>query len=252
MSRERGSLAEPSGVVNGSSGGLPAGFVHQLGSRSVRREGVCEWLEQRRSPRRAKRHGRADRALTPSYPPEIAIRHRGPLDAVVTVPGSKSITNRAAPIAALANGTSTLRGCLESDDTEAMREALRALGVAIDVRGDTWTVRGRNGVLHAPQAKLDARASGTTARFLFAAATARRHGIKRMIFGMVGLPFESAADVRSTLDLCRAIDAELTIISAQARHESRGLHCNRDYPQALPDSQVRDTILSPGRIHPSG
>jgi L-aspartate oxidase len=49
-----------------------------------------------------------------------------------------------------------------------------------------------------------------------------------------------------------ALIAELTIISAQARHESRGLHCNRDYPQALPDTQVRDTILSPGRIHPSG
>ena len=46
--------------------------------------------------------------------------------------------------------------------------------------------------------------------------------------------------------------AELTIISAQARHESRGLHCNRDYPQALPDTEVRDTILSPGRSQPSG
>ncbi len=106
-----------------------------------------------------------------SYPPEIAIEPRGPLDAVVRVPGSKSITNRAAPIAALASGTSTLTGCLESDDTEAMREALRALGVAIDVRGDTWTVHGRDGVLHAPHAPLDARASGTTARFLCAAAT---------------------------------------------------------------------------------
>ena len=46
--------------------------------------------------------------------------------------------------------------------------------------------------------------------------------------------------------------AELTIISAQSRHESRGLHCNRDYPRALPDTEVRDTILSPGRIQPSG
>jgi 3-phosphoshikimate 1-carboxyvinyltransferase len=105
--------------------------------------------------------------LALSYPPEIAFRPRGPLDAVVRVPGSKSITNRAAPIAALANGTSTLRGCLESDDTDAMREALRALGVAIDVRGDTWTVRGRNGVLHAPAAHRRARLS--TARFLCAA-----------------------------------------------------------------------------------
>jgi 3-phosphoshikimate 1-carboxyvinyltransferase len=104
-------------------------------------------------------------------PTELAIRTRGPLDAVVRVPGSKSITNRAVLIAALARGDSTLAGCLESDDTQAMREALRALGVAIEVDGDTWRVHGANGVLRAPAAPLDARASGTTARFLTAAAT---------------------------------------------------------------------------------
>ena len=47
-----------------------------------------------------------------------------------------------------------------------------------------------------------------------------------------------------------ALIAELTIISAQSRHESRGLHCNLDYPRTLADSDVRDTILSPGRIQP--
>ncbi len=43
-----------------------------------------------------------------------------------------------------------------------------------------------------------------------------------------------------------ALVAELTILSAQARHESRGLHCNRDYPRTLTGSDVRDTILTPG------
>ncbi len=43
-----------------------------------------------------------------------------------------------------------------------------------------------------------------------------------------------------------ALVAELTILSAQARHESRGLHWNRDYPQTLPHSEARDTILTPG------
>jgi L-aspartate oxidase len=42
-----------------------------------------------------------------------------------------------------------------------------------------------------------------------------------------------------------ALVAELTIRSAQLRHESRGLHFNRDYPATLPDAEVRDTVLTP-------
>jgi len=87
------------------------------------------------------------------------------------VPGSKSITNRAAVCAALASGASTLVGALDSDDTEAMRIALGALGVAIARENESWRVQGRGGTLAAPAAPLDARASRTTARFLTAAAT---------------------------------------------------------------------------------
>jgi len=104
-----------------------------------------------------------------AYPAELAIRPRGPLAATLRVPGSKSITNRAAVCAALARGESQLLGALESDDTEAMRQALCALGAAIDVDGTTWRVCGVDGHVRAP-ATLDARASGTTARFLTAAA----------------------------------------------------------------------------------
>jgi 3-phosphoshikimate 1-carboxyvinyltransferase len=106
-----------------------------------------------------------------SYPAELAIRPRGPLAARLRVPGSKSITNRAALCAGLARGESQLRGALESDDTDAMREALRALGCAIEVDGTTWRVRGVDGRVRVPAgATLDARGSGTTARFLTAAA----------------------------------------------------------------------------------
>lgn len=104
------------------------------------------------------------------FPEALAIPPRGPLDATVRVPGSKSLTNRAALCAALAAGESTLEGALESDDTEAMRIALGALGVPIERTGDVWRVSGRDGRLAAPAAPLDARASGTTARFLTAAA----------------------------------------------------------------------------------
>jgi 3-phosphoshikimate 1-carboxyvinyltransferase len=101
----------------------------------------------------------------------VTIRPRGPLDAVVRVPGSKSLTNRALPIAALALGESRLVGALASDDTEAMRECLTALGVQIESRSETWKVTGCAGELSAPRQSLDARASGTTARFVTALAT---------------------------------------------------------------------------------
>ncbi|MET0813455.1 MAG: 3-phosphoshikimate 1-carboxyvinyltransferase [Microbacterium sp.] len=61
----------------------------------------------------------------------------GPLHATVTVPGSKSLTNRELILAALADGPSTLMSPLHSDDSSRMIEALRALGVGIEtVAGD--------------------------------------------------------------------------------------------------------------------
>lgn len=101
----------------------------------------------------------------------LPIAPRGPLDARVCVPGSKSLTNRALVVAALARGRSRLRGALRSQDTEAMLESLGRLGCAIDVGGDVFEVTGREGRLTAPDAPLFARSSGTTARFLTAAAT---------------------------------------------------------------------------------
>lgn len=87
------------------------------------------------------------------------------------VPGSKSITNRALVLAALAEGESTLEGVLHSDDTRHMRNALSALGVAIDDLGPTTLrVRGGRAKLRAPKEPLFVGNSGTTVRFLAALA----------------------------------------------------------------------------------
>jgi 3-phosphoshikimate 1-carboxyvinyltransferase len=104
-------------------------------------------------------------------PDPLPIRPRGPLDARIRVPGSRSITNRALVAAALASGESRLEGAGSSDDTDAMREGLCALGARIDVAPDAWTVAGVGGRFRTPGHTLNARASGTTARFLTAAAT---------------------------------------------------------------------------------
>jgi 3-phosphoshikimate 1-carboxyvinyltransferase len=106
----------------------------------------------------------------PALPDPLPIATRGPLAARVRVPGSKSITNRALLVAALARGTSRLSGALESDDTRVMRIALAALGCEVESQGDVLRVHGRDGRFTAPVAPLDVANSGTTARFLTAAA----------------------------------------------------------------------------------
>lgn len=60
----------------------------------------------------------------------------------MTLPGSKSISNRALLLAAVSTGRTTLRGVLASDDTSVMLGALRALGVSLEEDGDTVTIEG--------------------------------------------------------------------------------------------------------------
>jgi 3-phosphoshikimate 1-carboxyvinyltransferase len=101
-----------------------------------------------------------------------------PVTAEITVPGSKSITNRALVLAALAKGETTLHGALWSEDTQVMVEALRALGFALEVGPDplefcnrTIKVRGQGGSI--PRAGTETKPlelmvgnAGTAARFL--------------------------------------------------------------------------------------
>ena len=121
----------------------------------------------------------------------------GPVHAEVTVPGSKSITNRALVLAALSRGTTTLRGALWSEDTEAMVDALRRLGFAVAVEPDpdesanrTLRVVGQGGRIPpggAPGHPLELWVgnAGTAARFLSAlvclgSGAYRLSGVPRM------------------------------------------------------------------------
>jgi 3-phosphoshikimate 1-carboxyvinyltransferase len=92
-----------------------------------------------------------------------------PVDRVWRIPGSKSITNRALVLAALAEGTTRLEGVLESDDTRHMQQALLDLG--IDVRklsATTLEIDGGRARLKAPNKPIFVGNSGTTVRFLTA------------------------------------------------------------------------------------
>jgi 3-phosphoshikimate 1-carboxyvinyltransferase len=89
-----------------------------------------------------------------------------PVYATVTVPGSKSLTNRALVLAALATaqGTSTISGALRSRDTDLMIGAIRALGATVEGIGSELTVGGS--LAPAPGTRIDCGLAGTVLRFV--------------------------------------------------------------------------------------
>lgn len=88
----------------------------------------------------------------------------------VTVPGSKSITQRALIASALAEGKSVLDSPLDSDDTRLLRNGLRQFGIRIEEASGSWTVRGSSGSLRQPEQEIFMGNNGTGMRFLISFA----------------------------------------------------------------------------------
>ncbi|MGH3719548.1 MAG: 3-phosphoshikimate 1-carboxyvinyltransferase [Pseudonocardiaceae bacterium] len=101
---------------------------------------------------------------TSTQPPWVALPAQGPVCATVTVPGSKSITNRALLLAALAGTGGTVRGALRSRDTDLMVGALRALGVPVTARDNDLQVAAHDGLRAG--ATVDCGLAGTVMRFV--------------------------------------------------------------------------------------
>jgi len=95
----------------------------------------------------------------------------------VTIPGSKSHTIRAVMIASLADGSSTIRAPLASEDTLSAVRCCRGLGAMIDTnQADAWQVEGTGGQIATPQDPLDAGNSGTTLNLAMGLAALGRPG----------------------------------------------------------------------------
>ena len=112
-----------------------------------------------------------DDALTPwSTLTDVSAARVRPLghavDARLAIPGSKSLSNRALILAAMAEGTTMLSGLLRSDDTYWCADALRRLGAEIVVDGMSATVRGVGRRRPSPKGTIYVGSSGTLARFL--------------------------------------------------------------------------------------
>ncbi len=140
-----------------------------------------------------------------------------PAQARITVPGSKSITNRALILAALADGETTLRGALWSEDTQIMVEGLQTLGFMVNVEADpgesgnrTLTVYGKggglpNGGTSENPVELFVGNAGTAARFLapfvcLGRGCFRLHGVPRMHERPQGALFQALRELGYALE----------------------------------------------------
>jgi len=87
---------------------------------------------------------------------------------VISIPGSKSVTNRSIILATLASGVSTLTGCSLGDDSQTLIDALKKVGVQIKQMDSAVIINGTAGQLPAWQGEINIGAAGTTMRFLAA------------------------------------------------------------------------------------
>lgn len=156
-----------------------------------------------------------------------------PFDATVELPGSKSLTNRALLIAALAEGTSTIERALFSDDTYAMHGALTALGIAVeaDEAAQRYVVHGQGGHIPAPEARLFVGNAGTAARFL-TAAVSLGHGR----YVVDGVPRMRQRPIQPLLDGLRQL----------------GVDARAEFENGCPPIIVQAAGLPGGRAHVRG
>jgi 3-phosphoshikimate 1-carboxyvinyltransferase len=142
--------------------------------------------------------------MKPPWPAPVAA---SPVRATVAVPGSKSMTNRALVLAALAQSPTTIRGPLRSRDTSLMIDGLRALGTTIDDTSEDWRVQPAPFV---GPADIDVGLAGTVMRFL--------PPIAALATGDVSFDGDEAArhrPVRPVLDGLTALGADITSSSGR-------------------------------------
>jgi 3-phosphoshikimate 1-carboxyvinyltransferase len=145
-----------------------------------------------------------------------------PLSARVRVPGSKSLTNRALLIAALANGTTTLENALYSDDSRYFATALQTLGfdVSLDPGNSSMTVTGLGGRIPAQKAELFIGNAGTAARFLTAFLT-----LGNGEFTLDGEPRMRERPIGDLVEALAQLGANVTPSPSQGEGRGEGLIC---------------------------
>jgi 3-phosphoshikimate 1-carboxyvinyltransferase len=180
---------------------------------------------------------------------------RHPLAASIRVPGSKSITNRALLLAAMAGGRSTISAVGLNDDTRRMAGALRTLGfeLAVDEAAARIVVAGRAGAIPACGAELDVGGAGTAMRFLLGLLTLGRgrfrlDGNQRMRERPVGPLLDTLVGLGVPVRAERGNGCPPVIIEAAAG----GVRGGAARIDAAVSSQFVSALLMPAPLWPAG
>ena len=142
-----------------------------------------------------------------------------PITGAVTLPGSKSLTNRALLLSALSDAPVTLTGALYSEDTEIMITALRTLGLAIETTPPARTIHISaqqnlfQSAIRNPKSAINLHVglAGTAARFLTALCAAAPRGIYRID----GVPQMRKRPMRGLLDALRSLGADIRCLAEE-------------------------------------
>jgi 3-phosphoshikimate 1-carboxyvinyltransferase len=130
-------------------------------------------------------------------------------DGTITLPGSKSISNRTLLLAALANGTTEIRDLLASDDTARMLEALEKLGVKLEnFAENAWRVTGCNGDFPNKKADLFLGNAGTAFRPLTAALA-----LSNGNYHLSGVPRMHERPIGDLVDALRQVGADISYLA---------------------------------------
>jgi 3-phosphoshikimate 1-carboxyvinyltransferase len=169
-----------------------------------------------------------------------------PVHGEVTLPGSKSLTNRALLLAALCKEKVTLTGALFSEDTHLMVEALKGLGFTVTANPDAGTIEvadQANGFKNDQPVSLHVGLAGTAARFLTALCAAAPRGIYRID----GIPQMRKRPMKGLIDALRSLGADVRCTGVEGffplEIQAKGLRGGEVSIDASESSQMLSGLL---------
>src|SRR5881398_2616332 len=176
---------------------------------------------------------------------ELRVKRAPRIEAEITVPGDKSISHRAAIVAALSNGVCNLRGFLPSDDCMHTVSALRALGIQIEQpEPDILIVHGKKRLLTPPKDEINCGGSGTTMRLLAGLLAGQTFETR-----LVGNPSLARRPMDRIIEPLRKMGADIVAEGPEQTPplrirggSLRGIH----YRSPVASAQVKSAILLAG------